>query len=219
MQAMLSGRPRWIWIGCSLLCVGTVCVSVYLLRRPLLRCAGWSLVAEDPVGVADIVVVPLDANGGGVLEAADLVHSGVTSRVAVFAATPDIVAREFIRRGVPYEDKAGRSIQDLEALGVRQPERIPKYVSGSEEEGPALADWCDQRRFRSVIVVSSPDHSRRLRRVLGRAMRGHPTKVTVRRSRYSVFDPDRWWETHDGIRIELEESEKLLLDILRNPIS
>jgi uncharacterized SAM-binding protein YcdF (DUF218 family) len=138
--------------------------------------------------------------------------------VAVFAEAPDIVAREFIRRGVPYEDKAGRSIQDLEALGVRHTERIPKYVSGSEEEGPALAEWCDQRRLRSVVVVSSPDHSRRLRRVLGRAMKGRPTKVVVRRSRYSVFDPDRWWETHDGVRTEIEESEKLLLDILRHPI-
>jgi uncharacterized SAM-binding protein YcdF (DUF218 family) len=215
---MLSRWSRWTWICCSLLCIGTVCLSLYLLRRPVLRGAGWALVANDSVEVADVVVVPLDANGGGVLEAADLVHSGVAPRVAVFAEAPDIVAREFIRRGVPYEDKAGRSIQDLETLGVRHTERIPKYVSGSEEEGPALAEWCDQRRLRSVVVVSSPDHSRRLRRVLGRAMKGRPTKVVVRRSRYSVFDPDRWWETHDGVRTEIEESEKLLLDILRHPI-
>jgi uncharacterized SAM-binding protein YcdF (DUF218 family) len=215
---MLSRWSRWNWICCSLLCIGTVCLCLYLLRRPVLRAAGWALVANDSVEVADVVVVPLDANGGGVLEAADVVHSGVTPRVAVFAEAPDIVAREFIRRGVPYEDKAGRSIQDLEALGVRHTERIPKYVSGSEEEGPALAEWCDQRRLRSVVVVSSPDHSRRLRRVLGRAMKGRPTKVVVRRSRYSVFDPDHWWETHDGVRTEIEESEKLLLDILRHPI-
>jgi hypothetical protein len=216
---MLSRRSGWKWICCSLLCIGIVCASVYLLPKTAFRAAGWALVANEPLGLADVVVVPLDADGGGVLEAADLVHSGVTSRVAVFAETPDIVAREFMRRGVPYEDKAARSIQDLEALGVRQTERIPKYVSGSEEEGPALAAWCDQRRFRSVVVVSSPDHSRRLRRVLGRAMKGRPTKVIVRRSHHSVFDPDHWWETHDGVRIQIEESEKLLLDILRHPIS
>jgi hypothetical protein len=43
-----------------------------------------------------------------------------------------------------------------------------------------LADWCDQHRFRSVVVVSTPDHSRRLRRVLHRSMKGHQTRVTVR---------------------------------------
>jgi hypothetical protein len=50
-------------------------------------------------------------------------------------------------------------------------------------------------------------------------MKGHQTKLTVRCARYSAFDPDRWWETHDGVRIEIEESEKLLLDMLRHPIS
>jgi hypothetical protein len=164
-------------------------------------------------------VVPLDAGGGGVLEAADLVESGIAARVALFVEIPDVADREFARRRVPYQDAATQLIKDLNALGVRDVERIPKYVSGTEDEGPALAEWCDQRHFRSVIVVSSPDHSRRLRRVLHRAMQGHQTKLTVRCARYSAFDPDRWWETQDGVRIELEESERLLLDILRHPIS
>jgi hypothetical protein len=48
-------------------------------------------------------------------------------------------------------------------------------------------------------------------------MKDQPTRVTVHYARYSRFDPDRWWETHDGTRIELEELEKLLLDIVRHP--
>jgi len=55
--------------------------------------------------------------------------------------------------------------------------------------------------------------------VLHRATKDHPTKITVHSTRYSLFDPDRWWETHDGIRIEIEESEKLVLDFLRHPLS
>jgi uncharacterized SAM-binding protein YcdF (DUF218 family) len=82
-----------------------------------------------------------------------------------------------------------------------------------------LADWCDRHGFRSVVVVSAPDHSRRLRRVLHRSMKGHQMRVTVHPARYSVFDPDRWWETRGGIRIDVEELEKLLLDVVRHPIS
>jgi hypothetical protein len=48
------------------------------------------------------------------------------------------------------------------------------------------------------LVVAAKDHSRRLQRVFDRAMKGHPTHVTVQAARYSSFDPDQWWETRGG---------------------
>jgi hypothetical protein len=176
-------------------------------------------VAEDLPVSADIIVVTSDADGAGVLEAADLVQAGVAPRVAVFADPPDpIVDREFLRRGVPYEDLGARSVRQLEALGVRRIEQIPRAVAGTEDEGRVLPPWCDEHRFRSVIVVSTSDHSRRLRRVLGRSMRGHPTRVSVRPARYSQFDPGGWWHTRGGTRIAVVELEKLLLDVVRHPL-
>jgi hypothetical protein len=84
-----------------------------------------------------------------------------------------------------------------------------------EELGQVLPPWCDRHQFRSIVFVAAPtqflidcavgsnscarDHSRRLRRVLDRAMKGHTTRVTVQPARYSSFDPDRWWETRGGI--------------------
>ena len=153
------------------------------------------------------------------LEAAELFHSGVAMRVAVFADPQGTVDREFIRRGIPYEDAAARSIRQLKALGVDTIDRIPRNEAGTENEGRVLPDWCDEHGFHSVIVVSTSDHSRRLRRVLHRSMKGHQTKVAVRSARYSDFDPDRWWESRGGIRTEIEEFEKLLLDVVRHPIS
>ena len=50
-------------------------------------------------------------------------------------------------------------------------------------------------------------------------MKGHPTHVTVRPSRYSSFDPDRWWETRGGIRTGLIELQKLMLDVVLHPLS
>lgn len=185
----------------------------------MLRSAGWALVVNDGAEPSDIIVVALGADGAGVLEAADLIHNGVAKRVAVFADPPDTVDREFIRRGIPYEDAAARSIRQLKELGVEEVEAIPRSVTGSENEGPILADWCDQHQFNSVLVVSTSDHSRRLRRVIRRSMKGHQTKITLRTARYSNFDPDRWWETRAGIRTEIEELEKLLLDIGRHPMS
>jgi len=199
--------------------VGAASIGVAAIRRPILRAAGWALVVNEHVEPADIIVVSLDAGGAGVLEAADLVHSGVATRVAVFADPPDAVDREFIRRGIPYEDAAARSLRQLTALGVESIDRIPRSVAGTEDEGPALAHWCDEQRFRSVLVVDIADHTRRLRRVLHRFLKGHPTRVTIRSARYSEFDPDTWWETRGGIRTEIEELEKLMVDIVCHPIS
>ena len=87
-----------------------------------------------------------------------------------------------------------------------------------EAEARVLADWCDEHRFRSIVFVSTRDHSRRLRRVLQRSMEGHQTRITVRPARHSPFDPDRWWETRSGVRTEIIEFQKLLLDLIRHPI-
>lgn len=191
-----------------------------VIRRPVLRAAGWVLVSSDPVAWANVIVLAVDADGAGVLEAADLVQSGVTTRVAVFADTPDTaVEQEFVRRGLPYEGAGARSVRQLKALGINSVELIPGYVTGSEDEGPALASWCKQHRLRAVVVVTTSDHSRRLRRMLHRSLKAHDTIVLVRAARYSKFDPDRWWQSHGGIRTEIEEGEKLLLDLVRHPLS
>jgi len=218
IQNMIAWRLRWA--GMVLVVVlGAASIGLSDIRRPILRAAGWALVVNERVEPADVIVVASNADGAGVLEAVDLVHSGVATRVAVFANVPDTVDREFIRRGVPYEDAAARSVRQLRALGVDTIDQIPRNEAGTEDIGRVLPDWCDQHGFRSVVVVSTSDHSRRLRRVLHRSMKGHQTRVTVRSARYLEFDPDRWWESHGGIRTGVEELEKLLLDVVRHPIS
>jgi hypothetical protein len=216
---MIAQRLRWTRVLAVVLLVGAVIVGAPPTRESLLRAAGWVLLVNEPVEPADIIVVATDADGPGVLEAADLVRRGIATRVAVFADPPGRVDREFIRRGVPYEDEAARLTRQLRSLGVMAIEQIPRADAGTQGEADVLPGWCDQHQFRSVVVVTTADHSRRLRRVLRRAMRGHPTRVTVRPAPHSEFDPDRWWESRGGIRTEIIELQKLLLDIARHPLS
>jgi hypothetical protein len=188
-------------------------------RESILRAAGWILVADDPVHAADVIVVALDAGEAGALEAADLVHRGKSSRVALFSEPADEVDRELKRRGLGDESELSRRMRLLRALGVERIESIPHQVVGTEDEGRVLPIWCDEQQLHSVIVVTSADHARRLRRIFHRAMKGRATTVMIRRTGLSDFDPDRWWHTRDGIRTEIIEVEKLLFDVLRHPIS
>jgi hypothetical protein len=111
-----------------------------------------------------------------------------------------------------------RQTRLLRDLGVEHVEPIPLSITGTEDEGRSFPVWCGERQLRAVIIVSSADHTRRLRRVFHRAMSGRATVVMIRRARYSDFDPDTWWQDRDGVRRGIVESEKLLLDFLRHPI-
>jgi uncharacterized SAM-binding protein YcdF (DUF218 family) len=220
MWRMIARTPRWARIMAVVVLAGAIILGVPAVRPSVLRAAGWALVANDGLEPSDIIVIAVDAGGAGVLEAADLVHAGIAPRVAVFAGgPPDSVEREFARRGIAYEGPIPLKLPLLKALGVTAIELIPTAVAGTTSEADALSGWCAQRRFQSIVVVSATDHSRRLRRMLRRAMKNHQTRVIIRPARHSTFDPDRWWETRAGVRTEIIEIQKLLFDVIRHPIS
>jgi uncharacterized SAM-binding protein YcdF (DUF218 family) len=216
---MSSRRRKWVSILVLVALAAAAIVAVPSVREPVLRAAGWALVANEPVAPADIIVVSSHSGGAGALEAADLVQSGIATRVAVFADPPSGEDHEFIRRGLPYEDAGARQIRQLRWLGVTDVVQIPRTDVGTEGEGQVLPPWCDQHKFRSIVFVAAKDHSRRVRRVLDRVMKGHSTRVTVQPARHSSFDPDRWWETRGGFRAEIFELQKLVLEAVLHPLS
>ena len=212
-------RSRRATILAALALAAFAIIAVRPVREPILRAAGWALVINnEPTAAADLIILTIDSGGAGALEAADLVQSGVSKRVAVFQDPPSGEDDEFIRRGLPYEDAGARQVRQLRMLGVTDVTQIQR-IDGTESEGRVLPQWCDQQHLRYIVIVATKDHSRRLRRVLDRDMKGHPTQVRVQASRYSSFDPDRWWETRSGVRTEIFELQKLLLDVVLHPMS
>jgi hypothetical protein len=214
--SMIFKWLKWTPILVVLASVAFAILAIPPLREPVLRAAGWALVVTEPVASADIIVLTLDSGGAGALEAADLVQSGIANRVAVFMDTPSAEDYEFIRRGVPYESAGERQVRQLRSLGVTDVLQITR-VDGTESEGQVLPRWCDEHQLRSIVVVATKDHSRRLRRVMDRDIKGHATRITVQPARYSSFDPDRWWKTRNGVRTEIIELQKLLLDVALHP--
>jgi hypothetical protein len=187
-------------------------------RRALLQGAGTALVSHDPTVAADAIVVSASADAAGVLTAADLFASHIANVVAVFADPPLPEDREFIRRGLAHENEGERALRSLIQLHIPNPVLIAKSIAGTEEEGRVLPAWASERGFRSVVVVTSPDHARRMRRVLQRATKGLPFQVMIHPARYAEYQPESWWHTRDGVRTQIVESQKLLLDVLRHPL-
>jgi hypothetical protein len=202
----------------GLIAAAALLVCLEQVRSPILRSVAHALVVDEAVSAADVVVISFPTSAMGVFEAADLVEAGMARSVALFREDSDSVQGEFARRGVAYPSGPEIAAHQLELLGISNILEIPFVVQGTEDQGDALRAWLDQQRFGSVIVVTVPDHSRRLRRVLDRAMGQTPTKVAVRVTRHSDYDPDRWWQTRDGIRTTIVEAQKLTLDVIRHPL-
>jgi len=217
MRPVQSRRVRRVLAAVFVLAVGIALAVLY--RDPLLRGAGRTLIAEDPLSRADAIVLTLDVGAAGVLEASDLVRAGFATRVAVFADAPTAVDTEFARRGFKVEGNSAIWLRILRNLGVSERERIQVAQNGTHAESEVLPRWCGDNGVHAVIVVTSPDHSRRVRRTLRRTMAGQPVQVMVRPARFSAFDPDQWWLTQDGLRIGLVEGEKLIVDFIRHPLS
>jgi len=210
----------WHWLVGAVVLFAALVAALPGSRNWALRRAGWALVNHQtsPASV-DVIVVAIDAGGAGTLEAADLVHRGVATQVAVFHDPPTRADLEFIRRGLPYDDRAAISTRQLQMLGVVNIQQIPRTTTGSEEEGEILPSWCRRHGYHLVVLVTSDDHSRRLSRILRRALRGSHIDITVLSSPYSNFNPDNWWKTRAGTRTEIVELEKLLLDEVCHPFS
>ncbi len=212
----MSSRRRWIrWAAIAV----AAALAILILRTPIRRALGHALVVQDPLpSQVDLIAVTVETGAAGLLETADLVHAGVGSRVMVFAEEEDAADRELVRRGLARGNpKATWKLRLLRSLGVSA-EIISEGVSGTHTESEILPAWCAAHQVRTVVVVTTADHSRRMRRMMRRAMAPRRIEVAVRPSRYSSFDADTWWTTWTGERTGLIELQKLILDLLQHPI-
>jgi len=212
-------RSSRLFVVAVLVVVAFGLAAIPAIRTSLLRVAGRVLVVDEPVAPVDVIVLPKWAGAAGAIDASDLVRDRIATLVAVLPEPPKPSELELVRRGVSHSDESVELVRLLHSLGVTNVEVIAEPAAGTEAEGQVLLSWCNRRQFRSILVMSSPDHSRRVRRVLHRSMDGTATTVTIRSARYSAFDPDRWWTTRDDTRTEIVELQKLVLDVLRHPLS
>ena len=82
---MTLTRRRWLFFVLAVAIIGVAAASIRAVRERILSAAGWALVSDAPAEPADVIIVAVDAGRAGVLEASDLVHSGISTRVAVFS--------------------------------------------------------------------------------------------------------------------------------------
>ena len=169
-----------------------VCAGLYLARRPILRFMGETLIVEDELSKADVIMVLSDDNfyADRATRAAELFREGkapvvVASgrRLRPNAGIAELMEHDLIERGVP-KDKIVRFAHDADS---------------TLEEAEELARLAKVRKWRSAIVVTSNYHTRRARYIFRRVF-PQGMDLRIASARDGDFDSQRWWEKRKSIK-------------------
>ena len=187
-----------------------VVVLTYAVSTPLLTSVGNQLIHADPLERADamIVLAPwLDR----IIEAAELYRSGYAPLVLLTRESREQAEQLLIDRGV-VESGEERRRNVLHALGVPLEAIVilDGYVSSTADEAVTFAEWARGRPVHSVLVVTSPLHSRRSRLTFVRALQNLRVNVVVRPSKLMQFRTDSWWQSRSTLRDGVLELQKLV---------
>lgn len=79
----------------------------------------------------------------------------------------------------------------------------PAWTTG--EEAAEVAGIMRSSHFNSVLIVTSPTHSRRALWIFRRALRGTGVEVLFAPSPNPAFPIDRWWKFHMGVKSVVTE--------------
>lgn len=176
----------------SLVFVGALCGLVYFARSPILRFAGESWIVEDPMERSDAIIILSDDNfyADRATRAAQVFRDSMAPLVVASgrrlrprAGIAELMEHDLVERGVPK----GKIL------------RIAHDADNTKEEAETLAQVAAQRKWKSVIVVTSNYHTRRARYIFAKIFPAG-TIIRVTGARDGDFDPERWWERRISIK-------------------
>ena len=172
---------------------------------------GRFMAAEDPLVKADAIFVFAGTRVERPMEAYDLYRDGWAPRIVVTRAVAEQAILVAERKGVRVASDFDVTRAALLQLGLPDsalisPERIHDNTA---QEAQTLRMLALRYRWRTVILVSSKYHLRRISVACAREMKGTGVQLIRRGSRYDASTPEQWWSRRSDIRWLLSEVPKL----------
>ncbi|GAC1644283.1 MAG: hypothetical protein NVS4B8_14850 [Herpetosiphon sp.] len=181
---------------------------VFGLSRGLwLPLIGYFLAVSDPLQPVD-AVVPLAGDRDRVTSAVQLFDQGfarwfvLTDMVATTLPSDttyvQVMRKEIVKRGIPSDRIAA----------------APNIAASTFREALNVRQLAQQQKWHSLLVVTSPYHTRRTRLMFQHIFHGTGILVIVRPSEDSFYQPSVWWKSYNGRHATEQEYSKLLLYLL-----
>jgi uncharacterized SAM-binding protein YcdF (DUF218 family) len=177
-------KKRLLWLSALL----AVVLGMFIAFPFFLEGTARFLIVQDKLEAADVIVVLAgDNNGERVDEAVKLYKKGYAKKLLMSGGPlawklthAQWMKRQAARMGVP---KASILLQ----------EQSESTLEDAKFTLPIIKKY----GFKSVILVTSPTHTRRAKRVFRKMYAGQGIKVLVYPVQDSKFKLQRWWSRHE----------------------
>ncbi len=181
-----------------------VLIVLFAAALVAFRGLGRWLVREDPLAKADVIVVLSGSMPYRAERAANYFTSGYANEVWV--SHPEGPDEELQGLGIQYVSEADYNRQVLIQLHVPPSavQILPDTIIDTEQEVQEVAHQMRQAGKSSVIIVTSPAHTRRVKALWTKLVGANP-RVIVRAAPEDPFDADHWWRnTRDTLAVVRE---------------
>jgi uncharacterized SAM-binding protein YcdF (DUF218 family) len=178
------------------------------------RRSGLWLLKENVPMHADAMVVLMGSFPERVLQAVDLYREGKADRIIMVEEYMGPF-RQLEDRGVEIVSNSEQAVTSLVTLGVPVDSIIllPGDARSTMDEVIAVRDYLKSNpSVDTLILVSSPAHTRRANMIFRTALRKSSEEVVIgcSPSRYSDFNPHKWWKRKEDIQSVLSEYVKII---------
>jgi uncharacterized SAM-binding protein YcdF (DUF218 family) len=173
---------------------------------------GRFLADEDPLEKADAIFVFSGTRAERPLEAYKLYREGYAPRIVVTRAISEQALALVEHQGIRVVSDFDVNRTVLTGLGVPESALIlpARIHDNTAKEAQTLRALVQQYHWRTVILVSSKYHLRRVRLACWREVSDLGVRLIRKGSRFDTSTPDRWWTRRGDIRWLLTEVPKLI---------
>lgn len=203
------------WRGRSLRWLFFVAIILYVLLAAyhvqILQGIGRILVVEHEPSKSDLIVCLAGGNIERALGTADLYHKGLAPRIFIAPEEPPDGYDLLRSKGIQYPRTIDLMLMLLQELGVPKSAILvgERASSSTRSEAEIVREVVEREKFRSLILVTSPTHSRRTHVTFTKILKDQDVRIQVVPTSYSNFRTEDWWAHRKYVREVLMEYEKL----------
>jgi uncharacterized SAM-binding protein YcdF (DUF218 family) len=186
-----------------------ILLLLVLVGVAVFRNVGHWLVREDALGRADVIVVLSGGLPYRAQAAAEVFKSGYAP--AVWVSRPLGPREELAALGIQFlgEEEYDRRILMRQGVPDSAIRIFPDTIVNTQDEVEEISREMRRDGMHTVIIVTSPQHTRRVRALWSKLV-GDDPRVIVRAAPDDPFDADHWWRTTADVLAVVREAMGLL---------
>ncbi len=184
-------------------------------RHRILATFGEYLIYQEPTPhQVDVIVILANWEDTiiRVKAGADLYKEEVAKMIFVPRMEQMAGLEEAKKLGINIPENRDLVVTILQGLGVPPYaiETSAQEVTNTWDEALEVRSLVEQKRYKSVVLVTSKYHSRRAYLIFKDALKGKATVISVP-SPYDSSDPESWWKRDEDAKRVIMEYSKLLV--------